>query len=451
VPLLGRVNSHARRRGNGDEGFTMVELVVAMFIFGIVVVGIGVGMSSSLNLTRQNRNRSVAANVASQAMDTVRSTDFSDLDNMTQQPQPTTTTQTVEGVTYTLSQYTRWITQGQVGSSTGPCQTPPTATNPLAYIAVTTTVSWNGMQGVPPVASSTVVTPPVGLYDSTDGNLSVTVLNASGAPVSGANVEIDDSTGAAVDTGITSSNGCVFFAFEPADLYTVLLSSVTGYVDGSGNPSPTQTATVKASSTTSVQFLFDRASSLNVTMGCVVTCTGYTIPTGIPVTLGNTHLIPSGVLRLTSPTGNPRTLPNLFPYTDGYQPWGGGCADADPASTYVGGSRPAAVAMTPGGASSATVTLPIANLGFKRSSGSGTYTITATHTAASDTGCPTPETYTLATAQSITTTTTSIKTALPYGQWTITWKNTSSSVTGSQTINLTWTNNSVTPTTATVT
>ena len=57
----------------------MVELVMAIFIFGIVITGIAAGMTSSLNLTRQNRNRSVAANLASQEMDTVRSTPFTSL------------------------------------------------------------------------------------------------------------------------------------------------------------------------------------------------------------------------------------------------------------------------------------------------------------------------------------------------------------------------------------
>ncbi len=93
-----------RRRASGhaqdEAGFTMVEMVIAIFIFAMVITGVGVGMSSALNLTRQNRNRSIAANLAAQQMDTIRSTDFDTLDQMTQLVQPVTLTPTatVEGV-----------------------------------------------------------------------------------------------------------------------------------------------------------------------------------------------------------------------------------------------------------------------------------------------------------------------------------------------------------------
>ena len=70
MPLLARVR---RREHAGDQGgFTMVEVVMSIFIFGIVITGVIAGMSSALNLTRQDRNRSIAANLASQEMDTVR-------------------------------------------------------------------------------------------------------------------------------------------------------------------------------------------------------------------------------------------------------------------------------------------------------------------------------------------------------------------------------------------
>jgi hypothetical protein len=282
----------------------------------------------------------------------------------------------------------------------------------------------------------------VGIYDSTEGHIAVTVLNAAGTPLSGATVSI---SGPASDTAVTSTDGCAFFAFQPIGVYTVSLSSVSGNVDSQGSTSPTRSATVKAASTTSVQFLYDQAAGLSITLS--PTTAGYTVPTSVPISLGNTHLIPSGVLSYTTPTGSPRTLSNLFPFTDGFQVWAGSCSDADPQGVkptggafYPGATRSAAIAMTAGSTSSATVTLPSLLAQFKRSSSSGTYTITATHVvpsgATSDAGCPTAETYTLASAQSITTATTQIKTSLPFGTWTITWKNNSSSVTGSQNVTL---------------
>ena len=436
------------RSGTRDEaGFTMVEMVIGMFIFAIVILSVAVAMASSQNLTRQDLNRSVAANLASQQMDTVRSTDFSALDDQTKLTQPTTSTTSVEGVSYTLSQTMRWIYQNETGSTAGPCQSPPSATNPLAYIAVTTSVSWADMHGVLPVTSSTVVTPPVGLYDSTEGNIAVKVINAAASPLSGVTVSIA-ATGVS-DSAVTSTDGCAFFAFEPAGTYTVTLSTGAGKVDGQGNTSPSQTATVKAASTTSVQFLYDTAAALTLTLSPTVS--GYTVPTTVPITLGNTHLLPSGTLSSSSwPGGSPRTITNLFPYSDGYQAWAGSCSDADPqgvnpatkAVYYSGATRAAAIAMAPGQTSSGTVTLPSLSLPFKRSSGSATYTITATHVVpsgnTSDPGCPTAESYVLTTTQSIGTSQVQVNVSLPFGTWTITWKNNSGSppATGSQNVTL---------------
>ena len=162
-------------------------------------------------------------------MDTIRSTDFATLDQMTQPPQTVTLpTTTIEGVPYTMVQYTHWVRKNDTGAAAGPCQSPPTAANPLAYIAVTTTVTWNDMHGVLPVQTQTVISPPVGVYDQTEGHIRVTVLNASGQPVSGALVSIANPTQGVTDSATTGTDGCAFFAYQPTGAYTVTLSSAVG-------------------------------------------------------------------------------------------------------------------------------------------------------------------------------------------------------------------------------
>ena len=427
-----RVSGHAQE----EAGFTMVEMVIAIFIFAMVITGVGVGMSSALNLTRQNRNRSIAANLASQQMDTVRTTDFTTLDQMTQLVQPTTITPTptIEGVPYTITQNTHWVRKNDTGASAGPCQSPPTAANPLAYIAVTTTVTWADMHGVLPVKSNTVISPPVGVYDQTEGHIRVTVLTAAGAPVSGATVTIANPSAGVSDTATTGADGCAFFEYKPIGAYTVTLSSALGKVDGQGSTTPVQNVTVKSASTSTVQFLFDSAASLALTLtpktpGYLTPATaGYAVPTTVPVMLGNTALQPSGKLLYSTPTGLTRTIPNLFPYASGFQAWAGRCSDADPqgvtslgAPYYPGATRDSAIAMTPGSTSSGTVTMPSTSLQFRRtSSGSASYTVIAIHTAATDAGCPVAESYTLANpitmAQNVTV---AVNVSLPYGAWTI--------------------------------
>ena len=458
IPAIQRLKDRAAKRARSQAGFTMVEMVMAIFIFGMVVTGVAVGMGSGLNLTRQNRNRSVAANLAAQQMDTIRSTDFTTLDAQTQVTQPTTAaTTTIEGTTYTISQNLRWVYKNATGATSGPCQSPPTSTNPLAYIAVTETVSWNDMHGVTPIQSDTVISAPVGVYDQTEGHIRVSVLNAAGTAVSGATVEIVNASAGVDDTDTTGSDGCAFFAYRPVGTYTVSLSSAAGKVDGQGSTAPSTTASVKTGTTSSVSFLFDTAASLTATLTPNVA--GYTVPTSVPVTVANNGLTPSGTKAFTSPTGSPRTITNLFPYSSGYSSWAGSCSDADPQGVgpsgayYSGATRPTAVAVT----GSTTISVPTTNLQFKRSSGSAAYLITATHKTATgwtnDSKCGTAETYTLASAQTISTTTVSLKFALPYGSWNITWKNNSSSATGTQVVSLSPLNSTwpVTPSVTTVT
>jgi prepilin-type N-terminal cleavage/methylation domain-containing protein len=431
-----RIRRRAAGQAQDEAGFTMVEMVIAIFIFAMVVTGVGVGMSSALNLTRQNRNRSIAANLASQQMDTIRSTDFATLDQMTQLVQPTTITPTptVEGVPYTITQNTHWVRKDATGATAGPCQSPPTAANPLAYIAVTTTVTWADMHGVLPVQTNTVISPPVGVYDQTEGHIRVTVLSASGAPVSGATVSISNVAAGVSDTATTATDGCVFFEYKPIGTYAVSLSSGVGKVDGQGSAVPTQNVTVKSASTSSVQFLFDSAASLTLTMvsksgsGFLpAAVTGYNVPTA-KAYLANTALQPSGKLLYSTPTGLTRIIPSLFPYSSGFQPWIGTCSDADPlglnsggAPYYPGATRDPAIAMTPGGNSSGNVTLPSTSLGFRRTnSGSAIYTIVALHAAATDVGCPVAESWTLTSTLNLTQNVTqTINVSLPYGTWII--------------------------------
>ena len=390
MSAIHRLRRRASGRAQDEAGFTMVEMVIAIFIFAMVITGVGVGMSSALNLTRQNRNRSIAANLAAQQMDTIRSTDFATLDQMTQPPQTVTLpTTTIEGVPYTMIQYTHWVRKNDTGAAAGPCQSPPTAANPLAYIAITTTVSWNDMHGVLPVAdahrhlaSGRCVRP--------DGGPHPRHRPERGRPpVSGALVSISNPAEGVSDSATTASDGCAFFAYQPTGAYTVTLSSAVGKVDGQGSITPTQTVTVKSASTSCVQFLFDTAGHARAHVDAedgripdpgdrgirrAVDGEGYLANTAPPA-------VRQGAVRDAHGARIARSH-RLFPYSAGFQAWAGTCSDADPqgvnslgAPYYPGAIRDPATAMTPGVTTPGSVTLPSTSLQFKRTSaGSATYT-----------------------------------------------------------------------------
>jgi prepilin-type N-terminal cleavage/methylation domain-containing protein len=442
-----RIRRRAAGQAQDEAGFTMVEMVIAIFIFAMVITGVGVGMSSALNLTRQNRNRSIAANLAAQQMDTIRSTDFDALDQMSQLVQPVTLTPTptVEGVPYTITQDTAWVRKNATGAAAGPCQSPPTAANPLAYIAITTTVTWSDMHGVLPVQTDTVVSPPVGVYDQTEGHIRVSVLNAASQPVAGSIVTISNPIAGISDTATTGADGCAFFAYKPTGAYTVTLSSGAGKVDGQGSATPVQNVTVKSASTSTVQFLFDTAATLSLTLSPKTA--GYTIPS-VPVSIFNTALKPNGVLSFAGSL-NPRPIPSLFPYSSGYQTWAGSCSDADQQGVkpvggafYVGAVRDPAIAMTPGATSVGTISMATVSLRFRRATSASGYSVTAVHTVPSgatvDPGCPTAETYVLATGLTVPTGATgvAVNVALPYGTWGITVRDSGGTVRGTESISL---------------
>jgi type II secretory pathway pseudopilin PulG len=389
----------------------MIELVMAILIFGLVVSGIAAGMMSTLNLARQNKNRSIAANLASQEMDLVRSTTFTDLPLG-----QTLSTQSVDGVPYTVDRETEWVTQN---ASSGPCQAPPGSN--LAYLAVAVSVTWPNMAGVKPPLTNTVVNPPVGTYDPLSGHIAVTVHDRGGLPQDGVTVTIVGST--VTDSQTTGVDGCAFFAYEPAGIYTVTLSS-TGYVNDQNAAAPSQSATVAAGGIVPLQFQYDAAATVILTLQGK---TGGAVPAAIPIGLWNTHTLPAGV-RIFPGSGNPRTIGGLFPFSDGYEAWAGSCLDANPEGTnsagaliYAGASRLGIANITPGG--SVSTTLQMAETQVTTQTAGGVLrpgiTITATHVAPTlplvETGCPSGEVYTLGTTNSSG----QLLAALPYGTWAI--------------------------------
>jgi hypothetical protein len=176
---------------------------------------------------------------------------------------------------------------------------------------------------------------------------------------------------------------------------------------------------VTASQISRLQFDYDRAATLSVTLAAP---SGAVIPTGtygVAMTVANSNLTvgTKSFQQAATGSGTTRTVTPLFPYASGYQVWAGDCADADPAA-HTGGSRGAFLASNQGATTSGTANLDAVDVTVRRTSVTGTLlsgaTVSAIHAAG--TGCTAGETLT-------TTTTTNsggqLRLALPYGTWTI--------------------------------
>jgi hypothetical protein len=384
---------------------TLLELVVAITVFAVMMAGISATIGQGLNLSRSNRHRSVAANLASEEMDVVRSSSFTSL-------APRTVTQTVSGVPYTVRRDLTWVSKS---ATSGPCDgsggTPQ-------VLRVRVRVTWPKMAGVRSVRADTILTPPVGAYDPNSGHIAVKVLNRDAQPQESAIVTVN---GPQNKTLPTNTDGCAFFAFLPAGTYTVTLNTV-GYVDRQSNSTPAQTLGVNVGAVSSVQFDYDRAASINAT---IAASDGGSVPNDLPIVLANTQYLPNG-RRTFAGTGTARTIPNLFPALEGYESWVGECADADPegikivgAVTYgaywPGATRVEPVAPAGGSSANVTITIPTVGVHVHGSTGAGIAGATVVAVHAADNVCASGATHTLGTTDANG----DLVAALPYGTWTL--------------------------------
>jgi len=395
-------------RAGRQDGYSVVELLVALTIFALVFAAVSIGIGRALEVNRGNRNRSAAAYLAARQLEEVRAKSFSSV-TLGRTTCVYTTTSCNLPSPYTVVQDVAWASPG---STTTSCDVPTSSGAALAYKRVTVTVTWPDMNGVTPVASQTLLTPPGGTFDPNDGHILVQAFDRDALPLAGKTVSL---SGPATVSQTTTSDGCAFFAYLDPGTYTATITT-SGYVDRQGNQPATQSVGVTASQITRVQFDYDEAATLSVGL---VAPSGAVLPTGtygIAMTVANSNLTVGykSFQQAATGSGTTRTINPLFPYASGYQVWAGDCADADPAA-YSGGSRGTVLASNPAATTSGSANLDAVDVVVKRSgvavSGAA---IQAIHAAG--TGCTSGETLT-------TTTTTDsagkLRLALPYGTWTI--------------------------------
>jgi prepilin-type N-terminal cleavage/methylation domain-containing protein len=405
-----------------DAGLSLVELMVAIVLFGLLATAVMTTLNYTINTTRNDRNRVAAATLAQRELEIVRNQFY----NAQQGQGPTTIAVNqvtnpsplpggtagqplvVDGTEYTLVREAEWTNSESGAAASSPCENG--GTNELSYLKVHVEVTWAKMGSIPPVTSDTLLTPPKGTYASDTGHIGVKVVGRDGQPQGGVPVTI---TGPSSQTGSTSSDGCAVFAFLPAGNYTVTMTDA-GYVNGKNEPAPSYSAGVQVGAITRLAVDYDRASTLQVTIEPPI---GYTAPdpNQVGLTLGNSALVPSGRASYAG-SGSTRTIGSLFPFAAGYQVWAGQCLDADP--QFWGGQRDILAATSPGQTTGVSVQLlPVDVLVTRGGVPVPGQTVVAKHVVAGaingDAGCPTGVTHTLG----VTDATGSLRSSLPMGWW----------------------------------
>ena len=409
IAIRKRLSLVARAEG----GLTLVEIVVAMFIFTLMSVGVLYTMVSLLSVTRDSRSRQVAANLAAQEIDLAR--DVSDIFKVGTYDHDIV----LNGDTFTVSRTQEWVYSSGDAAACG------TGTGALRYKFVHVLVTWPAMRGGDDggVTSETFINPNERINDVTKGSLVVGVKTFGGEGVYNATVTAVPSTGSTL-TGKTDADGCVFFiGVVPDTNFTVTVTAppATSYVDMAGSTAPQRTGVaVVAGSATSLPFTYDPSGTLRVTYAPTVA--GAKLPLNLSTSLLSTR--DPAIFTATAAT-NPRSWlvsPDSVAVIAGNT---AACWANDPAlwtasGSLADGEQPLPVDTEAGTTVDATVTMSTLTVTGMGTSGTNSYLVAVGHSAAMLTGEPAcTGTPSLVTLRWATTTTSSMTVALPYGSWDI--------------------------------
>lgn len=410
---------------DGDAGFGMIEIIVALMVFAIIATGIAYTMAASLNLTRDSTAREQATNLAAQEIDLVRSID--NLFNL----QSKTTNVTINGTDFTITRTAQWVSDPNVDQRCG------IGGGVLRYKRVNVTVGWVGMTSLlPPVHADTLIDPGVRINDPDLGTVLISVTDSAGNGVQGATVVVTPSTPAngatALDAqpDVTDSEGCTYaLKVEPGN-YDVTVSK-TGYVDVNQNAAPKVVVSVEKSSASAAMLSLDLGATFPIDYQSNNSGDPVQVPSNLDVSFLSTYgtslaeNAPTSVVRYPFPAGytvlagnyNDPETPAKFCKAVDPQEWLAGTTDG---VSYDNGVRPAPVAALPGETAD-TSSLGMGVVGFtvpNRSGGTYWYVLAVSQgtppAGSGDPGCGIDITYNLGQFKEGTS---NLDFTVPYGSW----------------------------------
>jgi type II secretory pathway pseudopilin PulG len=364
VLLVSKLRSSRRRgaheRGSvgfdrfrrSEAGFVLVEVMTTSLVVALIGVAVLLGLEGASHGSGANKARSVAAALAQQDQERMRAFKATDLSNYHE-----TRTVNVAGVGYAIESNANWVSDssGALSCTNGSQQ--------ANYIKISSTVRWERMRQLKPVTVESLVAPPPGSFNANQGNLAVQINDQASNPVAGLPVNLGPPASV---TNTTGSQGCAVFGAVDARSYDVSWSR-SGWVDPAGDNAVTKPASVVASTTTMVTFLYAEAGRITVSFDTKVGNNPPQVARAQTVSLGHGG-IPGDGIRTFDAIGGPQSqidATGLFPFTSAYGVYAGGCQANDP-TRYDGQYSSHFVTVAPRGSHSATVRMPALNIAVTR-------------------------------------------------------------------------------------
>jgi hypothetical protein len=348
-----------RRRGlvrlsAEESGSLLIELMVTASLLVIVILGTLSAFDGASASSASNKNRAIAAGVAQQDQERLRSFKSTDLSNYRE-----TRTQVVAGVPYTVVSRADWVVDSTGSTSCGPAG-PAAQAN---YVLITTTVTWPVMRSVQAVVQKSYVAPPNGSFGANQGSLCVQVVDGASQPLAGLTVS---TTGAGSYSGVTDQGGSTFFGYIPSGNYTVTVGSTC--IDENGNSPPTKQVSVVGATTTTLMVMCAQPAQITGVTFDTKPFINSTSPLQLGATVASRNKwgfsighqsLPAPAFRkfaevqsmsggASSGLNGPFATPNnIFPFSSPYKIWAGNCLAMKPSAN--GTDLDPTIQATPGG------------------------------------------------------------------------------------------------------
>lgn len=221
---------------NTSSGYTLVELVIGMAVLAVVALSVMQMFMTLANSAAVTKRKAIASTLATNQMEYLKSLPYDSLGVSggtipVTSPLPATTTTTYNGVVYTIKTSINYVDDAYDGCGPyptlalkqqycrnfpPPAAAPATDTNPADYKIAHVTVSAPANRPLAEV--DTQISARVAETASTTGALFVTVVDQNGNPVSGATVQVVNSTlspNVNVSDSTDSNGVAIFYGLRP--------------------------------------------------------------------------------------------------------------------------------------------------------------------------------------------------------------------------------------------
>ncbi len=292
----------------GEGGFTLVEVLAAVFIFAVISTATFTIIITALKTVHQNNERVLTANVARSQVEYLRLLGAAGIT-----PGLSTTAPPGTRPDFIVETSAQWVGLGQTASA---CDA---ATPGQAYVRVHVEVTSPDVDGASSI--DTVIAPDAAASTVGTAAAAISVDDESGDPVSGVTVTaVDTAHPANSFSYVTGDDGCLFIPQLTAPSSLNITISKSGYV--SSSPTGT-TATVPLDQDNLAKPTFHYAPAAGITFAGSLA--DFPLVSGMPV---QWQVSETGATLHAGAVGTAVT--GQWPTVSGFAAWAGDCSDADP-------------------------------------------------------------------------------------------------------------------------